>query len=138
MRITALSLFLASVVFAAPADTPLSTIAKLAGYLSQGDGPDAIGVFDSHMKGFGDLEQNINALASQSDVSCAIDPVEDTESNGVHKLDLDWYMEVKSQLDNSVERRRERVQVEMRQIKGRWKITSLSPVSILDPMHPQP
>lgn len=135
MPITVLSLALGSLMFAATADTPLSTIAKLASYLSEGDGPDAIGIFDSSIRGYGDLQNNIDALASQSDVSCAIDPVEDKESDGAHKLDLDWYMEVKSQLDNSVEKRRERVQVEMRQIKGHWKITALSPASILDPMH---
>lgn len=135
MLITVVSTWASLALFFAAADTPLSTIAKLAGYLSQGNGPDAIEIFDSNIKGYGDLRNNIDALASQSDVSCAIDPVEDTESGGVHKLDLDWYMEVKSQLDNSVERRRERVQIEMRQIKGRWKITALSPASILDPMH---
>ena len=62
----------------------------------------------------------------------------DVETNGVHKLDLDWFMQLKSQSDDSqIERRRERVQVEMRQIKNVWKITSLSPVGIFDPMQIQ-
>ena len=74
---------------------------------------------------------------TKADVACAIDIVTDEESNGVHKLDLDWFMELKPQGDNNdpqVERRRVRVQVEMKLIKNRWKITSLAPLSILDPI----
>ncbi len=88
------------------------------------------------MKDFGAIEANVEALAAQTDVSCAIEIVTDDESNGVHKLDLDWFMEIETQDDNpQVERRRERVQVEMRQIKGRWKITAMSPLTILEPIH---
>ncbi len=43
-------------------------------------------------------------------------------------------MQLKSQIDDSqFERRRERVQVEMRQVKGVWKITSIcAKMSIFD------
>lgn len=114
--------------------TPFSSIAKLATALSANDADDALDFFDSQMRDYGEIEQKIEAITAQFDVSCAIDVVTDLEANGVHKLDLDWLMSLKPQSDDSAksERRRERVQVEMRLIKGVWKITSIKPMTIFD------
>jgi hypothetical protein len=143
MRITALK-FVPLVVFAtgvvafsglAADQTPFASLAKLATALSGSDSDGALDYFDSHMKSYGEIEQKLEALTAQADISCAIDVVDDVEADGLHKLDLDWFMQLKSQIDDSqFERRRERVQVEMRQIKGVWKITSLSPMKIFDPL----
>ncbi|MGA2711897.1 MAG: hypothetical protein ABSG41_02235 [Bryobacteraceae bacterium] len=139
MRITALSagVFLFCIALLAADRTPFASISGLATALSQNDPDEALSYFDSQMKDFGTIEANIEALTGQTDVSCAIDIVNDEESDGVHKLDLDWFMELKPQGDNNdpqIERRRLRVQVEMKLIKNRWKITSLSPLSIFDPI----
>src|SRR5580700_7026928 len=144
MRITAPSGFVPLVVFATGAlafsglaadQTPLASLAKLATALSDSDADSALDYFDSHMKSYGEIEQKLEALTAQADISCAIDVVDDMEADGVHKLDLDWFMELKSQIDDSqLERRRERVQVEMRQFKNVWKITSLSPITMFDPL----
>jgi hypothetical protein len=145
MRITAPKGFVPLLVFAtgvfvfpvlAAEKTPLASLANLATALSDGDADDALEIFDSKMKNYPDIEQKIEALTDQDDISCAIDIVTDEESNGIHKLDLDWFIQLKSQIDDSqFERRRERIQVEMRQIKGVWKITSISPVSIFEPIN---
>src|SRR3954447_21155436 len=138
MRTIALSLgvlLFACIVFAAD-ETPLASLAKLASDLSENDSDGALDYFDSQMKGYSEIERNIEALTAQADISCSIDIVTDEESNGIHKLDLDWYMQLKSQGDDAqLERRRERVRVEMRQIKGVWKILSLAPLSIFEPIH---
>jgi len=142
MRATALRYAVALAVFAAgvgwvlAADqTPFASLAKLATALSESDSDSALDYFDSHMQSYAELEQKLEALTAQADISCAIDIVTDEEAGGLHKLDLDWFMQLKSQIDDSqLERRRERVQVEMRQIKGVWKITSLSPMKIFDPL----
>jgi len=144
MRITARSKSfpVALAVFAAGAglglaaeQTPFASLAKLATALSESDTDSALDYFDSHMKSYGEIEQKLEALTAQADISCAIDIVMDEEAEGVHKLDLDWFMQLKSQIDDSqFERRRERVQVEMRQFKGVWKITALSPIGIFDPL----
>ena len=116
--------------------TPFASLAKIATALSASDSDGALDFFDSKMKSYPEIEQKIVALTEQADISCAIDVVNDTETDGVHKLDLDWFMELKAQADNGqLERRRERVQVEMRLVKGEWKITSLFPISIFDPLH---
>jgi len=122
-------------VLLAADQTPFASLAKLATALSESDSDSALEYFDSHMKSYGEIEQKIEALTAQADISCAIDIVTDEEAGGVHKLDLDWFMQLKSQIDDSqLERRRERVQVEMRQIKGVWKIASISPMKIFDPL----
>jgi len=144
MRITALRCYVPLAVFAAGAfafsglaadQTPFASLARLATALSESDSDSALDLFDSHMKSYGEIEQKLEALTAQADISCAIDVVDDQEADGAHKLDLDWFMQLKSQVDDSqLERRRERVAVEMRQFKGVWKITSLSPLSIFDPL----
>ena len=132
----ALAVFAAGVGLVLAADqTPFASLAKLATALSESDSDSALDYFDSHMQSYAELEQKLEALTAQADISCAIDIVTDEEAGGLHKLDLDWFMQLKSQIDDSqLERRRERVQVEMRQIKGVWKITSLSPMKIFDPL----
>jgi len=140
LLLRSLGLVLFCIALPAAEQTPFASISNLATALSQSDPDDVLSYFDSQMKDFGAIEANIEALTAQADVSCAIDIVADEESNGVHKLDLDWFMELKSQGDNNdpqLERRRVRVQVEMKQVKGRWKITSLSPLSIFDPIRIQ-
>ncbi len=142
MRITALNV--APAVFAAgllvfpvlaAEKTPFASLANLATALTESDADGALDIFDSKMKSYPEIEQKLEALTAQDDINCAIDVVTDEETAGLHKLDLDWFMQLKSQIDDSqLERRRERVQVEMRQIKGVWKITSISPVSIFNPL----
>jgi hypothetical protein len=147
MRITALNAALA-VVAAGPfffpgssgvlaaEQTPFASLAKLATALSESDSDAALDYFDSQMKTYSEIEQKLEALTAQADISCAIDVVTDMDENGVHKLDLDWFMQLTAQADDAqLERRRERVQVEMRLIKGVWKITALSPINIFDPIH---
>jgi hypothetical protein len=123
------------VLLLAAEKTPLSSLANLATALTESDSDDALDLFDSNMKSYPEIEQKLEALTAQADINCAIDVVTDEETNGIHKMDLDWFMQLKSQIDDSqLERRRVRVQVEMRQIKGVWKIVSLSPLSIFDPL----
>jgi hypothetical protein len=73
--------------------TPLAAIADLATDLSESDPDGVLRYFDSQMKDYGTIEADIEALTAQADISCAIDIVKDDESNGVHKLDLDVFMD---------------------------------------------
>ena len=140
MQVIALSLVfcLAAPVWGAKVETPITVLADLASALSQGDPDDAMAVFDKSIKDYEQIETNIEALAEQTDILCAIDIVTDNESAGVHKLDVDWFMQLKTAANSeTLERRRERVNIEMRQISGKWKITALSPLKILDPIRIQ-
>src|SRR5580658_2255301 len=106
MRITALkcsvplAVFAAGVLLAAE-QTPFDSLAKLASALSENDSDDALEYFDSHMQSYGQIEQKLEALTAQAEISCAIDVVTDVEADGAHKLDLDWLMQLKSQADDT-------------------------------------
>ena len=121
-------------------ETPVSVLSDLSASLSNSNAAGALSVFDRQMPGYGALERNVQALAEQCDVGSTIEivsdeVVSDAQSAGIHKLDLDWFMQVTSRGGgNQLERRRVRVLVEMKQIKGKWKITALTPASILEPL----
>ena len=123
-----------------PVDTPYARIAKLASYLSDGQPVGVLEAFDRNMPRYGAIAEDIQALASLSEVLCSIDVVEDKEADNaaaeIHHLDLDWYMTLKSRANPSlVESRRQRVAVTIQRQKTKagqvWKITSLSPETIL-------
>jgi hypothetical protein len=116
-------------------DTVFTRIAAFAGNLSENDGPEALAFFDSAMSQYGEISNDIDALVNQSDVLCAIDAIDDNQSGGIHKLDTDWFLQLKSRADlGPTERRRERVQLQMELIKGKWKITGITPLDILAPI----
>ena len=134
-----LPLFVLLVTFSLSAQTDpppwFVTIAKLASALSQNNSGSAMETFDSRSKDYGTIENNIGALVSQADVLCSIDPIEDRESGDLHEIDTDWYLELKSQADfGPTERRRERVHLQLKKVGGRWKISALSPLTILAPI----
>jgi len=127
-------------------ETPFARLAKLATYLSQNSVPEALACFDSKMKDYAIIEADIGAIGAQTDVLCAIDIVQEAvvQEAAVNekgegekrKLDTDWFVELRSQADGGpVERRRERVQMEMKKFRSTWKIVAMAPVSILAPIH---
>jgi hypothetical protein len=117
-------------------ETPFGRLAKLAAYLSQNSVPEALACFDPGMKDYALIEANIGAIGAQTDVLCAIDVLEEKGEGDERKLDTDWFVELRSQADGGpVERRRDRVHIEMKKIPRTWKIISMAPVSILDPIH---
>lgn len=128
--------FSASRLFAAEEETPTDRLAKLASYLSDNSVPEALDCFDQKMKDYSSIAADLGALGAQTDVLCAIDVVTESGSGDERNLDTDWFVELRSQADGGpVERRRERVAIGMKKIGRKWKITSLSPLSILDPIH---
>ena len=136
MRIIGLSALLFFFALAQAAEeTPLSGLAGLAQKLSQSDAYGSLDYFDNHMKAYDVIERNVAALTEQAELACSIDIITDEVSGEVHKLDVDWFLQLKSQTDDSLlERRRERVHLEMRLVKAHWKITAFSPVKIFDPI----
>jgi hypothetical protein len=138
MRTIALSL-LALCIFGAEADTPYTRLAKLATYISAGDTVGALEAFDKSLKNYGTISQDLAAFSSQADVLCSIDVVADKEADDaaadVHHLDLDWYMTLTSRADPALtEPRRMRVAVTIQRFNAKWRITALSPDSILAPI----
>jgi hypothetical protein len=122
-------------VLAPPDGNVFKRIADLATDLNEKDQTDAMGAFDKGMRQYPEIDDDIDALVTQNDVLCAIDVVSDRQTGAVHTLDLDWYLDLKSRTDGGPSaQRRERVKVTMRQIKGKWKIDGMEPLSVLSPV----
>jgi ketosteroid isomerase-like protein len=121
-------------VLAPPDGTIFSRIARFAADLNDKDQSGALNLFDSRMKQYGEIDNDIDALVTQNDVLCGIDIVSDRQTGAVHTLDLDWYLELKSRADGGpAQRRRERTQITVEQINGKWKITGIDSLKILSP-----
>jgi hypothetical protein len=131
-KVSGLLLLVAAPLFCSE---PVDAIAELASALSQNNSVNALQVFDSKMQGYSSIESNIEALVAQTDILCAIDIVDEKETAAGRELDVDWYMQLKSQLPNGpTERRRERVILGMKLVRGQWKIASLSSARIIAPI----
>ena len=121
-------------ILARPTSAIFDAIAKLASNLSAGDFPGALSAFDSSVHNYGQISNDIDALTTQADVLCAIDVVADNENDGTHKVDTDWYLEIKPKADGAgAQRRRQRVSLRMESKRGKWKITAIDPASIVSP-----
>jgi hypothetical protein len=122
-------------IFDPPETHPFARIAGLASALSESDGYNAARFFDSAMPDRAAIAADIDALVSQNDVLCAIDVIADHQTGDIHDLDTDWYLELKSKADaGSIQRRRDRVRVRMELKSGEWRITAISPESVLSPV----
>jgi hypothetical protein len=119
-------------------ETPFSRLSKLASYLSENEAAQALECFDPAMKDYAAVEGYVRALGAQTDVLCAIDVISEEGTGEMRKLDTDWFVELRSQAEGGpVERRRERVKLEMRQFGSKWKIAAMAPVDILAPIRIQ-
>lgn len=106
-------------------------LAALASALSAGDPVSAMTVFDRAMANYSAIESNITATTAQDDVLCAIDVVE--EKDGA--VDTDWYLELKSKSDGGQsERRRVRVELQVKSVGGKLKIIGFKPIEVLAPL----
>ncbi len=86
-------------VLVPPDPSVFERIAKLAADLNDKNQDGATAAFDSHMKQFGEIDNDVDALISQNDLLCAIDIVSDVQTGDTHTLDLDWYLQIKSRAD---------------------------------------
>jgi hypothetical protein len=135
---------LCTLLSATESDSPYKQIAKLASSLSDGEAIGALEIFDKGNPRYGAIAEEIQGLASQTEILCSIDVVEDKEadqaSSEIHHLDLDWFMMLKSRAGSGqVERRRIRVAATLQLFKSKsgaavWRITSLTPEQILAPL----
>lgn len=135
MRLTGLSRFaiLVAAGFAlnAAVDSPSAVLARFATALSQGEAHDAMSAVDKTSPDYYRIESAVGALAAQTDILCAIEIVEDKTPT----LDTDWYLTLKPRGEGGeTVRRRTRVTVAMRQVAGKWRIVSISPLTVLNPI----
>lgn len=128
MAVIALSLLLSL------AATPRETITAMAGSLADAE---PIAFFDSISRTLPEREvlvRDVRALEQEFEVSSSIEVISQSETDGTATLDLDWYLSLtpRSGIGN-LQRRRERLKVEMRREGKTWRVTALQPLSFFSP-----
>jgi hypothetical protein len=114
-------------------------ISKAASALSEGDGVKFMGYVDKSAPHYYEIETAVNALTAQQDVSASIDVLEEKAEGDKIEALCDFFVQLTSQDgQDTVTRRRERVTIVEQKGKKGWKIASIAPWTILNPVVVQP
>ena len=133
--VTGATAFLGVRLQAVVKDSPHARLALLASALTAGNPVAAMECFSSNAADFGRIETYIDALTSQTDVSCVIETVVEGGEDPQRTLETDWLMQLTARTAQTAsERRRLRVVVELHLEKNQWAIFSITPLSILFPI----
>jgi hypothetical protein len=100
----------------------------MAAALSNSDGPRFMDYIDRSAPKYGEMESAVTGITASLDVL-----KESGDDEHVEVL-VDWFMQLNS--DDALEhvtRRRMRVTVVERKVRGHWKVVSIAPLSIFDP-----
>ncbi len=107
---------------------------SLAAGLSDSNASEFMNAFDKNMPGYDKLKSEIGALMTHAEISSSVEPIKDDGDAAKRTVDLDWYLQVRSQLpDGPIVNRREVVHCELRKQGKRWKIVSLQPLEFFAP-----
>ncbi len=101
------------------------------------DPPNAAGfmkAFDRKLPEYDELNRDIRALLLDSGVASSVDFVKEEGDAAKRSVDLDWFMELRSlQPGGPTRTRRDIVHCGLVKQGKRWRIVSISPISIFTP-----
>lgn len=90
--------------------------------------------FDKDMPGYDDLKNQVTALVNQAEVSSSVEPVQESGDDSKRSIDLDWFLQVRSLLnDGPIVQRRQVIHCELRKEKKKWKVVALKPLDFFAP-----
>jgi hypothetical protein len=107
----------------------------MAAALSNSDGPRFMDYIDKSAPKYGEIEIAVTALTAQNTITASLDVLKETGDDEHAEVLVDWFMQINS--DDALEhvnRRRMRVTIVERMVKKHWKVVSIMPLSILDPV----
>jgi hypothetical protein len=109
-------------------------LSRVAGALSEGNVVEFLKAFDHSMPGYSTLEANVTALVRDYQVGSSIEPITEEGNSRERTLDLDWFLELVEQEDNTnVTRRRDKVHCQVTKMGKKWQIVSLEPLAFFAP-----
>ena len=109
-------------------------LANVASALSEGNEVRFMGYLDKATPGYQDLETNVTALTSQNDVAASLDVLSESGDDEKVEALVDWFLQMTSKDGTErLVRRRQRVKVTEIKTKSGWKISTIDPISILEP-----
>jgi len=133
-RIAALLCLAAAFASADAHDDVIEVVTSLAGALTEVNVTRFMAAFSKDMPDYGTIEKDVTALVNQAEVSSSIQPLTEDGNDQMYKIDLDWFLEVRSlEQDGPLVRRREVVHCELRKDQTRknkphWKIVAIKPL----------
>jgi hypothetical protein len=132
-------LAVASVSLAPPLDADdagdiWELLTEAAAELSAGNAPDFMRAFDRSMPGYPVLAANVSGLTAAYEVESSIEMLSEEGSGSTRTVELDWYLELIEQQDetNTI-RRRDRVTCRLMKLGKKWKIVALEPLAFFAP-----
>jgi len=129
--------FLLALVTPLAADTHqelVDLLGALASALSEGNGSAFLDHVDRATPDYSQLEQYIDALTDEDDVSCSIDILKQEGDDQKQTLQLDWVMQIHPRTPlGQVETRRRTVKLRLERKKKRWKIVAIEPITLFAP-----
>jgi hypothetical protein len=115
-------------------DDVIEVVTSMAGALIEVNVPKFMGAFSKDFPDYGTLENQVTALVNNAEVSSSIQPLTEDGDDQARKIDLDWFLQVRSlEQDGPLVRRREVVHCELRKEKKHWKIVALKPLDFFAP-----
>jgi len=112
----------------------IDVFTAMAAALSDENVPEFMNAFDKDMPGYGKLRTDVTALTYQAYVSSSVEPLKEEGDDSTRKLDLDWFLQVRSPLQTGpTVTRREILHCELRKQGKHWKIVSLQPLEFFAP-----
>jgi hypothetical protein len=109
-------------------------LSQVAAALAQGNVVEFLQAFDRNMPGYQTLETDVSALVREYEVGSTIEPLNDEGEGETRTVELDWFLELVEQQDETnITRRRDRVRCRVVKTGKNWKITSLDPLSFFAP-----
>ena len=133
-RIAALLCLAAAFASADAHDDVIEVVTSLAGALTEVNVTRFMAAFSKDMPDYGTIEKDVTALVNQAEVTSSVEPVQEGGDDAQRTIDLDWFLQVRSLLnDGPIVQRRQVIHCELRKEKKKWKIVSLKPLDFFAP-----
>ena len=121
----------------AMADTHAEVVdlfASMTAALSEENPAGFMKAFDRGMAGLDELSRNIKGLVLTYEAGSSVEVLKDEGDREKRVVDLDWFLELRSrQPGGPTTRRREVIHCELALRDKRWRIVSMTPVSLFLP-----
>ena len=112
-------------------------LTEMASSLSEENALAFLKPVDRAMPDFQQLQNNVEALVAQNDLSSSIEVLKEQGNEKRREVELDWFLEIRShEIHGPFERRRKVVKCRLDRDKKKWKITALEPIDFFAPPAP--
>ena len=136
MRVIALSLLLVApeIAFAETHADVVDLFASMTAALSEENAAGFMKAFDRGAGGLDALQRDIEGLVLTYEIGSSVEVLQDEGDGEKRTVDLDWFLELRSrQTGGPNVRRRELIHCELALRGKRWRIVSMTPVTLFRP-----